>query len=111
MIGDKDLSLVSKMLDFCALRHKLIAHNMANAEIPGYHRLDLCFEDALLKAAQEGDTANVQSAAFVVEQAEHEGVDAEGEVAKMVKNQLLFDTFSQIAAHNFRMLRTAFSSK
>lgn len=111
MIGDKDLGIVSKMLDFYALRHKLIAHNMANAEVPGFRRLDLHFEDALLEAVQKGDTAKVQNAGFVVEKAAHEGVDAESEVAKMVKNQLLFDTFSQIAAHNFRMLRMAIQSK
>lgn len=57
MIGDKDLSVTAKMLDFCALQHKLIAHNIANAEVPGFRRLEADFQSEMLKAMEKGDIA------------------------------------------------------
>ncbi len=32
MISDNELRIPSKLLDLCAIQHKIIAHNLANAE-------------------------------------------------------------------------------
>ena len=37
-----------------ALRHKTIAGNIANAETPGYRRVDVKFEELLAKAMDDG---------------------------------------------------------
>ncbi|RKX52512.1 MAG: flagellar basal body rod protein FlgB [Thermotoga sp.] len=47
--------IVQSALDAVMLRQKLIAHNIANAETPGYKRLDLIFEDELRKAMESKD--------------------------------------------------------
>ena len=107
MIGDKDLSVPAKMLDFYALRQRLLAHNVANAQVKGFHRLDAGFGRELLDAIKAGDVKALEKAEFTVKEAKQPGVQAEHEVAEMTKNSLLFESFSQIAAFRLRMLRTA----
>jgi len=111
MLGDNDLAIPEKMLDLCALRHKLIAHNVANAGIPGFHRLDVAFQEELRRAISENDANAVRKAELPVHTARKPGVDPETEVARMAKNELLFGTFAQIAAQKLRIMRTAVTSK
>ena len=47
--------IVQTAMDITMLRQKLIAHNIANAETPGYKRLDLVFEEELRKALESKD--------------------------------------------------------
>lgn len=47
IFGDGTYEYLSRILDVCALRHRIIANNIANAETPGYKRQELRFEDAL----------------------------------------------------------------
>jgi flagellar basal body rod protein FlgB len=107
MLGDKDLGIPAKMLDFCAMQHKLISHNIANAEQPNYHRLEATFSDELAKAIEEGDMKTVASSTFQVKAAEKAGVSPEQEVAQMTRNSLMFDTFAQIANFRLRLFRQA----
>jgi len=37
------------------LREKIIAHNIANVETPGYKRMDVIFEDELRKVLESDD--------------------------------------------------------
>jgi len=111
MLGDDDLAIPEKMLDFCALRHKLIAHNVANAEVPGFRKLDVAFQEELRRAIAEGDVKAIRKAELPIRKAEKPGVDPETEVARMAKNELLFDAFAQIAAQKLRIMRTAVTSK
>lgn len=111
MIGDKDLALPAKMLDLYATRHKLSAHNIANAGIENFHRLSAKFDEELTRAAREGDVEAIRRLRIVVEKAREPGVDAEAEVAAMTKNELLFNAFAEIAAFRLRMLRNAVTSK
>ena len=111
MIGDSDLAIPSKMLDLEATRHKLAAHNIANAGVPGYRKLSASFSDELLKAIQSGDPEAVRNATITVQKARAEGVDGEAEVASMAKNEIMFNTFAEIASFRLRMLRMAVTSK
>jgi len=110
MIGDKDLSIPEKMLDLYALRHKLIANNIANAEVPGYRKLDVKFGKELERAMASGDPARVRKVRAKVTSS-GAPVQAESEVARMAKNEVLFDTFAEIASFRLRMLRAAIEKK
>lgn len=107
MIGESDLSIPEKMLDFYALRHKLIAHNIANAAVPGYRKLNVDFTNELRRAVQSEDPKQLRTASPRVSRARQPGVEPEAEVAKMTKNELLFNTFAEIAAYRLRLLRSA----
>jgi flagellar basal body rod protein FlgB len=111
MIGEKDLAVPSKLMDFYALRQKLAAHNVANAGVAGFHKLDAQFEAELQQAIEKGDVEAVRKAPLHVQKAKGTGVDTDTEVAQMAKNEVLFNTFAEIASYHLRMLRTAATSK
>ena len=111
MIGEKDLAIVGKMLDFHTLRQRLTAHNIANAEVRGFRRLTASFDKELLRAIEEGDVGAVRGAEFHVKRAAKPGVDPESEMAEMAKNELLFNTFAEIAQHRLRSLRAAINAE
>ncbi len=111
MIGDKDLAIPGKMLDLLSARHKLAAHNLANAEVPDFKPFEVKFSDELKRAIETGDTEAIRGAAIKVERARKAGVDSETEVAQMAKNELMFNAFAEIAAFRLRMLRAAVTSK
>lgn len=111
MIGDKDLALPGKMLDFHATQHKLIAHNVANAGIEDFKRLSVKFSDELSRAIDSGDPDRISQAKFTVEKAKQPGVDSDMEVATLAKNEQLFTTFAEIASFRLRMLKLAVTSK
>jgi len=118
--------LAKKTLDAYAMRHKAIANNIANVEVPGYHRLEVHFEEALrsyLKPNQDAlckthpkhlpdenlldtmpklgvDRSNPKLNAI-------NNVDIDLEMADMAKNQLNFSLISTALRHEFNRLRMA----
>jgi flagellar basal body rod protein FlgB len=99
------------MLDLLSASHKLTAHNLANAEVPGFRPLQAKFSDELRRAIESRDPEAIRNATIQVERSRRPGVDSEMEVARMSKNEMLFNTFAEIAAFRLRMLRTAVTSK
>ncbi len=49
------IELLSKLLDVASMRHQVIAQNVANVNTPGYHGLDVSFEDAFARQLRSGD--------------------------------------------------------
>ena len=43
--------ILAQLLDVSELRHRVLSQNIANVNTPGYHRLDVSFEDALARLA------------------------------------------------------------
>jgi|SaaInlStandDraft_1057018.scaffolds.fasta_scaffold44633_3 flagellar basal-body rod protein FlgB len=55
MLGEEStISLLSKMMELSTSRQKVIAHNLANANTPGYVRKELAFEGELKRILNEG---------------------------------------------------------
>lgn len=111
MIGDKDLAVPGRIMDLAALRSKLAAHNVANADVKGFRRMEADFDAAFAEAVASGDLRGVRAARIRVTQGAADSVDSEAEVAQMTKNSGMFNTFSEIASFRLRMLRTAINSK
>ncbi|HUS57329.1 MAG TPA: flagellar basal body rod protein FlgB [Planctomycetota bacterium] len=111
--NDVGFRIISKMLDGCALRHKVIAANLANAETPGYRRLEVRFEDQLARAVGEGDPKQIDDVAAEVVSGRGEmrpdgnNVDFGTELSDMTKNTMLFTTFAELAAARVRRYREA----
>ncbi len=51
-LSDKNVVLLSKLLDLTASKNKVIANNIANVNTPGYKKSDVSFEKELLKAVE-----------------------------------------------------------
>src|SRR4029079_13125873 len=62
------IGLLSQTLDAAALRHRVIAQNVANVNTPGYRRLEVSFEADLARAlANPGPGAAVRPRVVVAD--------------------------------------------
>jgi flagellar basal body rod protein FlgB len=111
MIGDNDLTIPEKMMDFYAAQQRATAHNVANAGVKDFHKLHVSFSAELREAIESGDTERIRNVGLHIEKAPQPGVDTESEAAGGAKNELNFNAFAEIAAYRLRMLRTAVTSK
>jgi flagellar basal-body rod protein FlgB len=97
-----------------AQRHQALAANLANANTPGYQRLDVDFHASLARALASGDGATVAKTTFSAERdalavtrADGNSVDAETESAKMAANALEQQAAIQVAAARISILKSA----
>ncbi|HUU67890.1 MAG TPA: flagellar basal body rod protein FlgB [Planctomycetota bacterium] len=111
--GDATLKVIGKMLDGCAARHKAIAANLANAETPGYKRLEVRFEEQLAKALDSSSTAELDAvqpqtvSGTGAARPDGNNVDFGTELGDLTKNTLVFSTFADLAAARVRQYREA----
>jgi flagellar basal-body rod protein FlgB len=97
-----------------AQRQQALAANLANANTPGYQRVDVDFHSALRSALATGDPAAVKGTTFAaqrdalaVTRADGNSVDAEAESAKMAANALEQQASVQVAAARIAILKSA----
>jgi flagellar basal-body rod protein FlgB len=98
-----------------AQRQSALAANLANANTPGYQRVDVDFHAALqgalgakdARGALEHTTFAAQRDAAAVTRADGNSVDAEAESAKLAANALEQQAAVTVAAARVQILRTA----
>jgi flagellar basal-body rod protein FlgB len=114
--------LARKLLDASVLRHEAIATNVANAETPGFRRLDLAPDFATqLKArlaagdfAQTAETIRPQLAEDQTARAirpDGNTVEIERELLAMNRNSVEFDYLSEIVSNNLKQLKLAITGR
>jgi flagellar basal-body rod protein FlgB len=119
--GDTYL-LAQKLLDATAMRQEAIASNIANAETPGYHRLDVNpdFESQLKARMSSGDpTASMSqvkpqlSEDLTARSIRPDGntVEIEHELLVMNQNAVQHDYLAEVVSNNLRQLRMAITGK
>lgn len=112
LFGRTTRQLVYKSLDASAMRARVVAHNLANVDTPGYRRKEVSFEDQLQDlikkkipgtATQEGhmpfgkgvDLSEVKPKVYEAMDptlpGEINNVDVDMEAAKMAENQILYN--------------------
>jgi flagellar basal-body rod protein FlgB len=112
--------LAKQMMDASALRQRAIASNIANAETPGYKRIDLAPDFATqLKASYEsGGIASVRRLATpsLLEDKTARAVSPDGnnvamerELLTMNKNTVDYDFESEVVSQNLKQLKIAIS--
>jgi flagellar basal-body rod protein FlgB len=100
-----------------ALRQTLLSSNIANANTPGYQRVDVNFHAALAQAMSSGDPAAIESVQFSPQrdtqtmQADGNGVDIDVESAEMAKNGIEYESLVSVAKARLDILQTAIGSK
>ena len=115
-LGDKQFGLLEKLVDTCAIKHRVIANNIANVNTPGYKRLDVSFESEL-KTALKGnpfDISSVKPKIVVTKDTEKtslrkdgNNVNMEDEVSELVKNTLSYNVYTQLMSKKFAALKLA----
>lgn len=117
--------LARKLLDASVLRQNAIASNIANAETPGYRRVDLAPNFAAeLKARMSGATSGEGMASInqltptLVEDAharsvrpDGNSVEVEREMLEMNRNSVDYDFLTELVSRNLKQLRLAITGR
>ncbi len=110
--------LLAKLLDVANVRHRTIAQNVANVNTPGYHRLEISFEDSLARELGRpgGKTVaklspKVIEARGAAERADGNNVDIDAEMGHLTKNALLHNAYAQILANKIATMRSAITGR
>lgn len=113
----KTFGLLENMLDVSALRHKVVANNIANVNTPGYKKMVVNFEEELEKAiknSSQKDFKKFKPKVIISEEVvdgtlRNDGntVDMEKEVATLLKNTGSYKIYSQLLAKKFDLVKAA----
>jgi flagellar basal-body rod protein FlgB len=130
-IFNSTVDVLGKSIDMRAKNQNLISSNIANAETPNYVPKSLSFESELQGALKNGDkgtpsvtnvrhiplkgaSSRVQSVSGKVVETpakspgkDGNAVELEGEMSRMVENQIMYNASVQMLSKKFEGLRTA----
>jgi len=113
-VTPSQFELMSKVLGVTSLRHRVIAHNVANVNTPKFHRLDVVFEDALAGQIARGEAADLEMVRPMVMEdvsgpfrVDENNVDINAEMARLNKNSLLHNAYIQILSAKIGTMRRA----
>ena len=113
--------LARKLLDASVVRQDAIASNIANADTPGYRRLDVSTDFATqlrtkLEAGKFSETFTLQPA--IVEdltarsvRPDGNSVEIEHELLEMNRNSVEYDYLAEIVTRNIKQMRLAISGR
>lgn len=123
MLIDTTQLALQQAMSGASQRQTALSANLANAETPGYQRVDVDFHGALQAALGSGDTAqkrnSLQSLAFGPQadgsvgatRADGSSLDVDAESAKLAANALEYQADVQVAHARMDILRTAMGVK
>ena len=114
--------LARKLLDVSALRHQAIATNIANAETPGFRRLDIQADFAAQLKARVAAGDFAQSAHTLQPRVTEDptarsvrpdgnSIELERELVAMDRTLIEHDFLSQIITSNLKQLRMAITGR
>lgn len=63
----KNVDFLSKLLDLTTQKSRVIANNIANANTPGYKRLEVNFDNELKKAIESNDAEKIKKVTAKIE--------------------------------------------
>ena len=114
--------LARKLLDAAVVRQEAVAANIANAETPGYHRMDVApdFAEQLKSHVAAGDLAS-SAASLKPSLAEDpsaravrpdgNSVEIEHELLAMNKNAVEHEYLTEIISQNIKQLKMAITGR
>ncbi|MDH7598649.1 MAG: flagellar basal body protein [Sedimentisphaerales bacterium] len=112
-IVDKVVELLEVGIKAEGLRQQAIASNIANAQTPGYRRVDVRFEQILAKAIESGrlDPNGLEPQVYRPMQSpvrpDGNDVSLEHEVGQMVQNSIRQRTFVRLLARKYQQASLA----
>ncbi len=115
MLYDTTQLALERTISGAAARNEALAANLANANTPGYQRVDVAFHSALADAmASARPTTALERTAFTTEtdptavtRADGSSVDVDAESAKLAANGLEYEQLATAARVRVAILRSA----
>jgi flagellar basal-body rod protein FlgB len=103
-IDSNHSQLLGKAMDAMTLRQRMTAANVANADTPGFRRLEVKFEDELQRVqAAEGARGMKEVTASIIETDQE--VILENELMEMADTQMRVHMLTRSLRHHFDTLR------
>ncbi len=113
-IGNKNFTLLSKLLDLHSARHRVHSQNIANINTPNYRRREFKFDSALRNAMEGGTAAHYQGIVGWVDRPNTtpvrnngNNVDIDMEMVSMKENTSFYEIYTQIYKKKAEMIKTA----
>jgi flagellar basal-body rod protein FlgB len=126
MLEDRTVAALRRSLDVATFRHDLLSHNIANADTPGYQRMDISFADFLedasgnlplarttvahLKSSEDTGTIQVMRTPGAA-RADGNTVVIESEMASLSQNAMYYQAISTQLGKYFGRMRLAISGR
>ena len=117
MLFDTTQLALERAIEGAGKRHEALAANLANANTPGYQRLEVDFHSALSSAMDKGDETHsalerlsfqpAKDQAAGVTRADGSTVDVDSESAKLAENALEQQASVQVAHTRINILKAA----
>ncbi len=117
-VTPSQFDLLSKLVDVTQLRHRVLAQNVANVNTPGFHRMDVRFEDALSEqVSAKGELSVSNLKPEVIEdqttpaRLDGNNVEIDSEMMRLNKNTLLGNTYLQLLSTKLGMMKRAINGR
>ncbi|MEW6746796.1 MAG: flagellar basal body protein [Planctomycetota bacterium] len=107
--------LMEQVLSLTEARQRVLAHNLANINTPGFVRRDIPFEEALREAVanpgRSPDAFRVLEDESGTFRSDGNNIDLEREIAELTKNRVLHEIATQFLGGKVRQIRMAISGR
>ena len=117
MLIDTTQIALERAIEGTTARNTALASNLANAETPGYQRVDVDFHGALAAAMGRGE-GRLESVSFAAQpdgtaqtRADGSSVDVDSESAKLAENALEHQATVQVARARLNIIEIAIGKR
>jgi flagellar basal-body rod protein FlgB len=119
LLSSPNYDATKHLLDAAALRQEGLAANIANAETPGYRRVDLdqSFATEFASRLRSGQMASAPQAKLVEDgsmssqRSDGNNVEVDKELLAMGKNGAEFETLAEFVSGSLKQLRMAITGR
>lgn len=121
IFASQNYQAAQSLLDVAAERHKVMAGNLANADTPGYQRLDIdaSFESALSAQIASGQVEALQPSDIIVSaekglqatSPDGNNVSSDRELMLINENALRYEMLGQFVSSSLRQLEVAITGR
>jgi len=112
-----NVDLLSRLMDVAALRHGVLAHNIANVNTPGFKKSEVEFEQEFQQALDRGGRGAARVQPVISESIapalrnDGNNVDIDKELGSLGKNAMLFRTYSTLLSRHLSLMESAVTGK
>lgn len=111
--AEKTTDLLHKMVDFSALKAKVVANNIANVNTPGFKRLDVSFDNQLTDAVKNEEL--VKEIRFKVKadggdnafRNDQNTVNIDKEMSELMQNSIEYEVYTQLMSQKYKLMSQA----
>ena len=114
---NSQFDLLGRLIDATEVRHRAISNNIANINVPNYRRMDVEFEEQLMRELSSPKNADGSSRMTakpelvltpgLTARADGNNVDIDREMGQMTKNAMLQQTYVQLLSTYLEQMRLA----